>query len=179
MANESCHALDPGKGFAETLGLPSGTLKNHFSEVAPLGLGGGCNMPPGVISSTLFVFRVPNAVALATGLTIEFIVADDPLNCPGGGGLHAVFDFIIAPITSGTTLFDESGLASSTLDSVTLTMASTPGAMTKGTITAVVAHMNSLAAGNWAIGRFRRNGSNASDTDTNALRLVGVDIRNT
>jgi hypothetical protein len=177
-ANEGFAFLGPTEGVAEVKGQPSGTGKNYHTGLVDCGLGAGSAYAPGVNSSVLLIRRVPNAVALATGLTVEWCVADDPLGT-GAVSKNSYWGITVTPITSGTTLFDESGLASSTEDVKATTMAAGLGKLTVDSKTVANADMNSLAAGNWALIRFRRLGANALDTDLNRVLLFGVDFRNT
>ena len=177
MANEACASLNPADGCAENRGAPSGTLTGYESGMSLSGYGAGSLFRHGASDTILFLIRVGSAVSLATGLTLEFAIVDEP-SAPTAG-LVSVWGVTYAPVASGTTLYDETVFASSTEDTVNVTMASTVGAITIASKAAVVAHMNSLAAGNWAMVRFRRLGSNGSDTDTARVTLFGLDVRNT
>ena len=179
MSNEFLQSFNPSQGFAENLGLPSGTAKNPFSQLRNCGLGAGSVMPPGQVSSILFLGRVPNTVTLATGLTINLMIADDPLNHPGGGGLVVQLGVTAAPITSGTTTFDETVFGSSTEVTSNVTMPSTPGAIKAVDIALPIADMNSLAAGGYYMLRVRRIGTATADTDTNSVLHLNTDVRNT
>ena len=177
MANEACASLNPADGCAENRGAPSGTLTCYESGLTGSGLGAGAAFHHGVSDTILFLFRVGSAVSLTTGLTLEFAVADEA-QAPAGG-LVSYWGVTYAPIASGTTLYDETVFANSTEDFVSVTMASAVGGITVTALASVVAHMHSLAAGNWCLARFRRAGGNANDTDTARVILFGLDVRNT
>ena len=180
MANELCASLAPIDGWAEAGGSPTGGQTQPYSLV-PVGTTGiaGAGFPNGVTSSLLFMFRVPNAVALATGLTYNLCVTDDPLNPPSSTGLHSVWDFTIAPLTTASSKPDESPLASSTADKATITHGGTVGQLAFADQAQVVAHTNSLAAGSLALLRLRRLGADSGDTHDGRCVFLNLDVRNT
>lgn len=141
----------------------------------------GIKMSHGITTRAYFVSRVPNAVSLATGLTIELTYCL-PMNAKNAdlGGTKVQMEVICSPLTSGTSLLDDSALASSTADAAqSAALGTVVGATTIQSITVAVAHTNSLAAGNTMLLRVSRLGAHANDTNTGDIILVNVDFRNT
>lgn len=176
MANEFTAAFNAADVIAETAGGPTGGM-NQLNNPTPVGLGMGAGFGPKQTSTCLGLFRVQNAALLATGLTVELVLADD-VNNPGAGK-NAVFGVTIGPITSGTSTFDESVLTSATEVTATVTMPATPGVMVIQAIALPVADLHGLAAGNTALVRIRRLGSNSSDTHPGRVVMLNADVRNT
>lgn len=180
MANESISSFGPSSGFPETGGAPVGGETQPFS-LTPVGTAGmaGAGFPDNRTSTMLYLLRIPNAAALATGMTFTFTVTDDTLNPPSAGGLNSYWGVTVGPVVSGTSTPDESIVASSTEDKVAITHGSTIGTIVYADLAAVVAHMNGLAAGGLALIRLRRLGSNALDTHNGRVVLLRFDPRNT
>lgn len=179
MANEggtSLNAMDyaePYSVYVEGSSFP--TLPDQFFPVR------GIRMPHGVKTRAYFVSRVPNAVALATGLTIELTYCM-PMNAKNADltGTKVQMEVIGTPLTSGTSLLDDSALASSTADAAqSAALPTAVGKMVVQSITSTTAHLNSLAAGNTLLLRVSRLGDHANDTNLGDIILVNVDYRNT
>lgn len=188
MANEGVVSMGPDGGWSEKNGNPTGGGTQPFTLVpvgsVPANTGNGClagaGFAAGVTGTMLYLFRVPNAATLATGLTFHITLTDDPLGPPSAVSLNSYWGVTVAPLTSGTSTPDETVFASSTEDKYAITHGATIGTIIFGDHTAVVGHMNSLAAGNLAMIRLRRLGANVLDTNTNGRAvLLRFDVRNT
>lgn len=183
MANELLTGLDSGSLCAGAGASPYGSIENPTGLVR-IGVSASLGFVAGKTGSAYYFLRVPNAVALATGLTVELLLLED--TAPGNvDNLYyaAVFGVTVGPITSATSTPDENAttgpLVSTTEVTGTVTMPTTAGVLKTLSIAVPIANMNSLAAGGWAMVRIRRLGANASDTSRNRICLVGVDLRNT
>src|SRR6185503_17539715 len=176
MANEHLGHLIPLMGGSSSAGSPSGGVGDPFGTVQ-VGNLRGIGFRPKVVGSVYYAVRLPTAVAVGTGLSFQLLLADDPNNA--SAGKVCKFGVTVSPLTSDTSTLDDTTLASSTEDSASITMPSTANAVHVATITQVVAHENSLAAGNWALVRIRRLGSNSAETHTGTVVLLGVHAYNT
>ena len=148
--------------------------------ISPTGNGAGLAFPTGVDRSVYAGMRIPNAAALATGITAELAFALPPGVI--SVGKNAVFGITIGPITSATTTFDENAstgaLVSCTEVLATVTLSPSPIIVT-ASFAIAIAKMNSLAAGGHALVKVRRNGTSASDTLNAPAVLLWADFRNT
>jgi hypothetical protein len=179
MANEHIARLDPQSfincGGTTFLGGPY----SGRSSLA-VGCGAGVSLEPGKTTSVYAGVRIPEAAALATGIT-----ADLAVGMPAGTisiPKAVVLGITIGPVTSGTSTFDEDGstgpLAGSTEVTATITLVANPVIVVQA-FAIVIAKLNSLAAGGHALVRIRRLGTNAADTFTGPVVLLWGDLRNT
>lgn len=148
------------------------TLPNLYQPVQ------GVRMPHGVKTSFYLPVYLSATTSLGTGLTISLLLNMDPVsnNCDLGA-TNAYFDVIVGPLTTGTSVLDDSVFASSTAD--TGTASSLPTSSNKVvilTITSAVAHENSMAVNTWGLVRVRRLGDNALDTNLGIVTLVAVAV---
>lgn len=185
MANELLVSLLPGDVISFTAGGFGAGTDDPYRTV-PFGLGKGISLPAKATTGIYALVRVPNAVALVTGLTVNFVLADDSLNT--GVGKNVYVDAVAGVIVSGTTTFDENAITGALVGTtpvaaaVTIPVANAAGtpALVSASIVIPIANMPSLAAGAFAVVRFRRLGLNALDTNTTGRVIVGnVDFRNT
>lgn len=190
MANEGVKSFGPESGWPLHYGYPTGGATQPYSLVpvgnvaanVANGVLAGAAFPPAVDSTMYYYLRVPNAATLATGLTFHFVVTDDPLNPPNATGLKTFWGITVAPVTSGTSTPDDTVFASSTEDTVQITMGTTIGVIITADKAAVVAHFNSLAAGGDAMIRLKRKGAttgSSGDTYTGRVVLLLFEPRNT
>lgn len=179
MANEFAASFGPNEGYSESTGSPQGGIGSlSFVPVGTVGISGaGFNRKQ--VGTFLCLFRLPNAAALVTGLTFGLSICDDTGNPPSAGGLKSYWGVTIAPITSGTSVPDETIFAGATETFAQITHGAAIGAVVYADIAAVVANMGGLAAGNLALARVRRVGNNILDTHTGRVVLLRTEIRNT
>jgi hypothetical protein len=147
----------------------------------------GVRAAHGVKTSIYLISRVPNAVALATGLTIE-VTFSFPTNANNSdfSGTKAYLDVVAGIVTSGTTTADDSAfgaVAPIAAQTVTMPTSTSTGPGTLFIQSFVLANTTnisgSLAAGSTVFIRVRRLGDNASDTLLGDIHIVNVDFRNT
>jgi hypothetical protein len=173
MPNESFLHLTPRQLVPGTAGSPA--------EQITVGMGAGLGFPAGQTSAIMLAARVPESVGLATGPTIDLLLADDPNNADPGR--VAVLGVTVGLITSGTSTFDEDPatgpLAGSTEATGTITLAGAPGVLRTLAIAVPVASMPGVGSSKWCLIRIRRLGLDARDAHRGRVVLLGVDIRNT
>lgn len=171
IANISPEAFFPGVG-----GHPTFPVSQNLGK----GLAFGVNLPQpflAVPETAYACFWVPAVAGLATGLTTELLLADDPFN--PGPGLLATFDVSYALVVSGTTLEADASFTG-TVDSVQVTMPTgTTGKLKTAVITTILAHIAGTAAVNtWMIVRLRRKPA-ASDTHLGRIIVRQVTVIDT
>lgn len=146
-------------------------LPDTFHPVA------GIRLPHGAKSTIYRLVRVPLGSTLTTGVTVEVAFCIDPnANNADISGSKVFLEATIGPITSGTSILDDTVLTSCT--ATTAQTAALPTAVGKVFVQAIAmanAKTNSLAVGNWALLRVRRLGDNASDTNTGIIVLLGLE----
>jgi hypothetical protein len=108
------------------------------------------------------VIKIPGNATLTTGVKFDLVCTDDGKNA-NDLGLVAVLGVTVKKLVSGTDTFDvtASGGAEVTAN---VTLAATTNVATILTISVPTASLDSAAAGDTIVVRFRRVGSNASDT---------------
>lgn len=123
-----------------------------------------------------FVTRLPSTAALATGLTFNLHLADDPNNADPGDTVK--LGITVKRLVSGT---DNLTLASAAAEQAfTQAMPAVSGKVQ--TKACAIANANlpaSLAAGDLVLVRIRRLGSDAADTYAGVVLLLGVSILDT
>jgi hypothetical protein len=123
---------------------------------------------------------VPDAFTLATGLTCELMVSDDPINPdPGKTGLFGV---TVGPFVSGVSQVIDSSAPDSPLDGstevvATVALSPTIGVLSIFTIDVPTAAMNGLEPGDWCMLRVRRLATDQRDSHGRRIVVLGVDTR--
>ena len=137
-----------------------------------------------VIASQLYeyynaVYYVPSTVALATGLTWKFILVDDGTNS-ADPGLVVRLEVTPFNLSASGALVDFSVAGSKgTVTTANVTLNSTSGVPTIGSVPIVVANLASLASGSILGFRLRRVGDNAADTCNSSVICLGGIIYDT
>jgi hypothetical protein len=139
------------------------------------GLGAGLGYRPLTDTDAVWIGRLPDTAALATGATFTLFVADDPNN-PDPGKV-ARFTVTVKKLAGGTDVLDETGMGTETAG--TITLPATAGIVQSGAIAIVVANLDGVAAGDWVLIRVRRTGTNSADTHRGRVVLLAVDVRDT
>lgn len=159
---------------------PNGGAAQPYAQTF-VGLGAGIGFNPKTVGSAISPpLRLSNSATLTTGLQVQVVFADNPADPNADPGAVGYFDFTIGPITSGTSTLDGTttadALHGSTAVTASLTTASTAGVLKTATVSIPSADLNSLAAGGWFVLRIRRQGTNASDTHTGRVIILGYDV---
>jgi hypothetical protein len=139
------------------------------------GLGKALRFPKNTSGNDGYVYggKIPANGTLTTGIKFDFIVIDDgSVSASLDAGLAAVFGITVKLLTAGATLDMTSA---GTEVTGTVTLASTPGQVAILTIAVANANLNAAVAGSQVLLRFRRLGSNASDTALNEVLVDHID----
>jgi hypothetical protein len=120
-------------------------------------------------------FQIPGNLTMATGLTFYFDVVDNG-EFPGDPGLVIQLGVSVLTLGSGIApLFSAGG----TEQTVNLTMQSTSGQMTQGTLAIALANLNSAAVGSIVAVKLRRIGTATADTMQGSAILLTCTVKNT
>lgn len=123
------------------------------------------------------VLRIPDEYIVGTGYTLRLLVTDDGKDTNDLGKV-AVFGFNVKLIASGTDNLDfATGAGTETTGTVTLN--ATSQVCVELALAITKANADGADAGGWALVRFRRIGSNASDTCRGTVLIVGSHLENT
>ena len=123
-----------------------------------------------------FITRVPtNGTPLSTGLTFQLLLVDDPNN--SSVGKVAKFGVTAKKLASTTDDLTQTGAG--TENTGTATMNATSGIVTALSIALTTANADSPSAGDLVLIRVRRLGTDAADTHTGVVLVVGLTVSDT
>lgn len=137
----------------------------------------GLRVPKSDTNGYTFPLIFPGSLTMGTGITVKFLLVDDG-NDSADLGSVAVFGVTAKKIASGSDTF---AIATSggTEQTANVTLSSTAGVAVIGTITVANAALDSAGVGDVAFLRFRRIGSNTSDTCNGPVVVPLVYVYNT
>jgi hypothetical protein len=116
-----------------------------------------------------------NGTPLATGITVQLLVVDDPENPSPSGNVR--LGVSIKPLTSGSS--DLSGPPAANEVLATVAVSGTVGVITIADVAVPNAKLAGLAAGGRAFVQVRRVGTDAADTHRGRVLLTGASLRDT
>jgi hypothetical protein len=153
----------------------------HPAEGIGAGFGRGLGFGPWLTAAAAVLFRVPAAVALAAGITVELLLADDNVN-PFSGQI-VTFGVTIGPLIPDVSTLDDQAETNPLQGAVeatgTVTMPDPSGRAAILSIAVPVEDMAGVKPGMWALLRLRRMAQPAADTHGGRVVVLGVDLRDT
>jgi hypothetical protein len=165
--------LQPQNFHCECSGRPSGG-EYGMIPVGTLGVK-GIGFPPLVDSGAAAIFRVPTLYTATTGVTVNLLLADDPLNADAGKVSR--WAATVKLLTSGTDMLDWTAAGTVTAASFTAPAANVVKTLA---IAIVAANIDSVVADSWCAIRIQRlGGSDALDVHKGRIVLLAVDVRDT
>jgi hypothetical protein len=178
-ATNLLHVLEPGNAY-EVGG-------NAGAKVGvPVGRYSGVGFNAKTDSGVDWIFRLPATAGLSTGVTLNLLFADDPLNPDPGKvarfgvtcGEFAGTTYI--PIDPTATGADVGTETTSDVDLPPDTNRPTLGKGRNVSVAITTANLGaSVAAGDWVRLRLRRIGTHANDTHRGRVVFLGGDVRDT
>ena len=172
MANEDVQQLRPRDFFRESTAGTDAAL-----SATPTGDMHGLSLPKLDSQGYTTWFTVDAALTVGTGLTFSLPVVDDGTNSDDLGKVVRL-GITVKKLVSGSDTADLD-TAAATESTVDVTLDATSGEITVGSKAIANAALDSVGAGDTAMLRIRRLGTNANDTCKGRIILLGVAIKNT
>lgn len=129
------------------------------------------------VKGFFYLVRIPAGITVGTGYTVKLLVVDDGKTATDPG-LAVRLGINFKTLATGTDTLDfTSGAGTETAANLTLT--ATAGVVTESSLAITKANADGLDAAGWGLLQIRRIGTNAGDTATGTVLLLGAHILNT